>query len=273
MGWVDLEQLRRAARSALVAVLFAAALPATAGACIGDCDSSGGVSTGELVRAVRLSLGRGDAPCEAVDSNRDGAVAIDELIAAVAASVSRCGGLPLPTATPTPTPTSIDTATSTATPTATSTPTGTPTTAPPLRVDGLWRESETRSTASNCDPLVEEVRLQLFPLRDCEFPIEQDGHRATFYKECRPEREYEGDVDANGVVTGTTAIRSAQQGCRIDLEVRFSYAMGGSPSTGDYALRWEFSSSCRPLSACEQALRTTLTRLEESSVARGNGRR
>jgi hypothetical protein len=104
------------------------------------------------------------------------------------------------------------------------------------------------------------VRLQLFPLNECEFPVVQEGSRATFSKECRPKRDYEADVDLNGVVTGTTLVRVAQQGCRIELEVLFSYAMGTSPTSGDYTLRWVFSSSCRPLLSCEQTLRTTLTR-------------
>jgi hypothetical protein len=138
-----------------------------------------------------------------------------------------------------------------------------------VRVDGLWHEDETRLIASSCDPLVEEVRLQLFPLKECEFPIVQEGGRVTFRKACRPARDYEAEVDASGVVTGTTAIRSAQQGCVINLEVRFSYAMATSPTSGGYTLLWNFSSSCRPLLSCEQALRTVLTRREAAASPRG----
>ena len=94
-----------------------------------------------------------------------------------------------------------------------------------------------------------------------DFPIVQTGDRVTFHKDCRPDLDYEADVDANGTVVGTAAIRAAQQGCRIDLEVRYSYAMGSSPTAGDYTLRWQFSSSCRPLLSCEQVLQTTLTRI------------
>jgi hypothetical protein len=143
--------------------------------------------------------------------------------------------------------------------------TPTPTETPPPRVDGLWHEDDTRLVSMNCDPLVEEVRLQLFPLRECDFPIVQNGDRVTFSKDCRPELDYEADVDTNGVVSGATTIRAAQQGCRINLEVRYVYAMGSSPTSGDYTLLWQFTSSCRPLRSCEQVMQTTLTRVEAAA--------
>jgi hypothetical protein len=249
MPWAPARLLAVAGSALLGCLALPASSPAVE-ACTGDCDLSGTVAASEIVLAVRSSLH--GVVCAAADANHDGAVSIDELIATVVSSFTDCGNLSLPTATPTFTPTPLPTAT----------PTPTPTEAPPLRVDGLWREDDARLVSTGCDPLVDEVRLQLFSLRECDFPIVQNGDRASFRKDCRPDLDYEADVDAQGTVTGTAAIRAAQQGCRIDLDVRYSYAMGSSPTTGDYTLRWQFSSSCRPLQSCEQVMRTTLTRIE-----------
>jgi hypothetical protein len=60
--------------------------------CPGDCDFSGHVDVDELVTSVRIALGT--APlfiCEALDVAGDGDAAIDDLVAAVASSLSGCG--------------------------------------------------------------------------------------------------------------------------------------------------------------------------------------
>jgi hypothetical protein len=252
---------RSGAICSLLLAVVAVSAARGAAVCTGDCDSSGTVSVNELITAVRASL---DGPtavrCDAADADGDGAVSVDELVTAVAASFTDCGALPLPTATPTRTATRTPSATPTPSFTINPSPTPTPTVTPPARVDGLWQEDDTRLVASSCDPRVESVRAQLFPLQACDFPVAQEGARVTFRKECRPARNYEASVDENGVVTGSTTIRAAQQGCSIRLEVSFSYEMGRSPTTGTYTLLWSFPASCRPLTDCEQTLRTSLTK-------------
>jgi hypothetical protein len=59
--------------------------------CPGDCDGDNQVTVDELVRGVALALGDDSvAACGAFDRDRDHAIAIDELEAAVLASLSGC---------------------------------------------------------------------------------------------------------------------------------------------------------------------------------------
>jgi bacillolysin len=60
--------------------------------CIGDCDANGAVSVNELVQGVSIALGeRPTADCSALDSNSDGHVSIEELVAAVREALQGCG--------------------------------------------------------------------------------------------------------------------------------------------------------------------------------------
>ena len=146
----------------LLAVLCGSATPAYPGSgpgCPGDCDGSRRVNVNELVRGLRINLGSDPiSVCPAFDSNRDGAVAINEIVAAVDALLNGCPPVPSPTAsasasaTPTrtatwtlrptqsatssPTPTATDsgtpTDTSTLTPTPSESPSGSPSATPTL---------------------------------------------------------------------------------------------------------------------------------------------
>lgn len=59
--------------------------------CDGDCDGDAEISVDELVRGVRIVLGENDVgDCESMDSNRDGAVTVDELTAAVRRLLEGC---------------------------------------------------------------------------------------------------------------------------------------------------------------------------------------
>lgn len=60
--------------------------------CPGDCDGDAAVLVSELVRAVRIALGRtGDpADCPAADPDGDGSVSISELVRAVRAALEGC---------------------------------------------------------------------------------------------------------------------------------------------------------------------------------------
>jgi hypothetical protein len=102
------------------------AAPAAAQICEGDCNGDGSVAIGEIILGVRIAFG--DAPigdCPAMDGDGNGAVAVNELVAAVSQALQGCGG-PMPsTSTPTRTNTPVPTSTPvppTSTPTRTSTP-------------------------------------------------------------------------------------------------------------------------------------------------------
>lgn len=66
-------------------------LARAAAICAGDCDGSGGVTIGELVRGVSIALGTAPLDeCNAFDSDASGAVTITELVAAVTAALDGC---------------------------------------------------------------------------------------------------------------------------------------------------------------------------------------
>jgi hypothetical protein len=103
-------------------ILLLASSPALAGngpSLAGDCDRNGNVALSELILGVNVALDlRPIGQCSALDGNGDGAATVDELLAAVAASFGEVS----------PTPT--ETATATRTTTATSSPTPSPTLSP-----------------------------------------------------------------------------------------------------------------------------------------------
>ncbi|MBX3026225.1 FG-GAP repeat protein [bacterium] len=67
------------------------ATPTRPPACAGDCDGDGAVAVNELVAAVGIALGNLPlATCAAADGDGDGAVAINELIAAVNTALAGC---------------------------------------------------------------------------------------------------------------------------------------------------------------------------------------
>ncbi len=83
----------------MLGVMIVAA-PATAQQCVGDCDDSGSVAIGELIRCVNIALGQADVgSCSACDPNGDGSVQISELIQAVSRALCACQPCAVPTAT------------------------------------------------------------------------------------------------------------------------------------------------------------------------------
>jgi hypothetical protein len=69
------------------------AAPAAAQICAGDCNGDRSVGVDEIVLGVRIALG--DAPigdCAAMDGDRDGAVSVNELVAAITQVLQGCGG-------------------------------------------------------------------------------------------------------------------------------------------------------------------------------------
>jgi hypothetical protein len=122
----------------------------TFAACIGNCDADAAVTVSELIQGVNIASGAVEASaCPAFDANRDGAVVVNELVAAVSNLLFGCGVTPptpqptrtdtrtpavtstvTRTATPTISPSPASTASVTRTPSRTGTPTRTPTTGP-----------------------------------------------------------------------------------------------------------------------------------------------
>jgi hypothetical protein len=75
--------------------------PAGRGQCIGDCGGNNLVTVDEMVTGVGIALGlRAIQTCRRLDSNGDGVISINELIAAVSRLLFGCDFVP-----PTPTPT------------------------------------------------------------------------------------------------------------------------------------------------------------------------
>ena len=64
---------------------------ASATACAGDCDNSGGVTIDEILTLVNIALGNADVSgCEPGDRNGDGKITIDEILAAVNNALNGC---------------------------------------------------------------------------------------------------------------------------------------------------------------------------------------
>jgi hypothetical protein len=112
--------------------------------CAGDCNGDLRVAIDELVLGVNIALDRAAAEeCTALDTDDNGSITINELVAAVNSALRGCPdatpmtttptltSLPSPTGTPTPTttptlmPTLVPTNTSTSAPTSTATPVAT----------------------------------------------------------------------------------------------------------------------------------------------------
>jgi hypothetical protein len=96
----------------------------SAAACPGDCNRDGVVAVDEILVGINIALGALPlSQCPGFDANGDGEVAVDDVLAAIRALLDGCPGTPTPTATVTrtATPTTSPTTTGTATPTPTPT--------------------------------------------------------------------------------------------------------------------------------------------------------
>jgi hypothetical protein len=62
---------------------------------VGDCDTSGEVTVTDIVTMVNLALSNVKiGGCEAGDTNYDGLIKVDEILAAVNVSLKGCGLMP-----------------------------------------------------------------------------------------------------------------------------------------------------------------------------------
>jgi hypothetical protein len=63
----------------------------TAHTCIGDCNQDGAVTVDDLLAAVNIALGKGEAAsCPGIDLNGDGQISVDEIVSAVNSALSDC---------------------------------------------------------------------------------------------------------------------------------------------------------------------------------------
>lgn len=59
--------------------------------CVGDCNSDGQVTVGEILTMVNIALGNASVEaCFAGDANRDGQITIDEILTAVSNALNGC---------------------------------------------------------------------------------------------------------------------------------------------------------------------------------------
>ncbi len=265
--------------SALALALLSAS-PVGAQPCGGDCNGDGGVSIGDLITAVNVSLGRADvSACTAADGDGDGEVAINELIRAVRNGLSGCPATPtvtltpIPTATPTSTRTSTPTATTeptatatatatvtvTATVTATSTATAsatstlTPTPTPTLffpDVSGMWRESQLALASSTClEVFATEFAAELSRRPPCPHQVSAVGALATVV-DCN-QQAFVGAVDTDGVITFDRPDETGEEGgCIIQLSSSVRVPAAVSPTAASYFFTIQFGGTC-PLDSCE----------------------
>ncbi|MDX2167735.1 MAG: hypothetical protein SF182_11750 [Deltaproteobacteria bacterium] len=77
------------------------ATPPASRPCAGDCNENGAVSIDELIAAVNIALDPSNDPtiCRNFDPNQDGQITINELVQFVSAALGGCDSGPTPTAT------------------------------------------------------------------------------------------------------------------------------------------------------------------------------
>jgi hypothetical protein len=257
---------------------------AQAQVCQGDCGADGAVSIGDLIVAINISLGRAAlTACESIDANRNGVVAINELVAAVGNGLRGCPATPtpsatapptltpLPSATPTvtlsPSPTSTPTVTATASVTATptTTPTATPTASstPTVHypdVSGQWDEGQLGLVSSTClEIFATEFAAELARRPPCPHQVSSAGPIATVV-DCS-QRAFVGQVDPQGVVSYVRPDEIGEEGgCTITLASSVRVQANLSPTVAVYFFEIRFSGAC-PLDSCELTAAAPWTRL------------
>jgi hypothetical protein len=243
-------------RSALLLfALIAAAPPAGAQSCPGDCNGDGEVRIEEMIVGVRIALGDAavDA-CPAFDANGDGAVSIDELIRGVTSTVNGCPATPtaMPSETPSPSPTATDTATPTATPTI-----------PP--VGGAWVEQPLAVGDSTCaDIFTRSFADQLATRGPCAQQVEVTGETSVRVTDCSNQVVDDGTLDRDGTIhLAFPPVDNMQSKCTVTLTVNSVIAAGADPVTADYTFAFAFGGDACPLDDCDIRASATWTRSDQ----------
>lgn len=228
-------------RVAVLLLVLAAAGPARAQACAGDCDGDGAVRIEELIAGVRIALGeRAVAACPAFDGNGDGAVGIDELVRAVTSALDGCPATPAPTPseTPSPSPTATDTATATATPTV-----------PP--VAGAWLEQPLAVGDSTCaESLTAAFADELAGRGPCAQQVEITGEASVRVTDCS-QQVVDGTLDRDGTIRlAFPPSEGSVSGCTVTLTTRSVIPAGATPVIADYVFDLAFGGEACPLEDC-----------------------
>lgn len=232
--------MSRVGRGVLFA-LFAAAMlaqPSAARAepvrCVADCNGDGAVLINELVAAVSIALGAPLDGCRGADANGDAQVSIDELVRAVGDALNGCGFV-----SPTPTPT------------ATSLPTTTPSSSPSptvgIDVSGLWRTDRAALQSSTCvKALADAVRASIRNGNfNCDYRVEQHGATADVTETCKGQPEvFPADVAPDGTLTHRSEASDSTDGCEFTVTTLVAAPLAQSPTTISGTYDFAFAPAC-----------------------------
>jgi hypothetical protein len=186
----------RALAAALLAFTLLLPCRAPAQACVGDCDSLGGVSIDDILTMVNIALGDTSiSACEAGDANGDSQITVDEILTAVNNALNGCP--PPTTATSTPTETPL--------PTATATPSQTPGNGAVSVADAVARDAQgfaVRSDQSLTTEGVVTVSAGLFANNKLKIFIQSEGAGIMVYNQSSANVPFQaGDLlEATGVI-------------------------------------------------------------------------
>ena len=234
------------------------ARPAAAQSCVGDCDGDGAVAINELVLAVAIAVGA--APLEQCPSLGPAPIGIDRLIAAVNGALCACG--PCPTPPPTRTPT--------ATPAITATPPPTATTAPPT-FTSAWREDNPRLGRSTCTRQINEGVRDAIADATCRLDVVRRGDRVDV-TDCDG-LMFDGDIDQNGQLRAAFELRETAGTCTVTLAIDLGVTLAQSPATAAYAIGVGFAGDCGAAADCTLNVTTRWTRLSGTIASAGGASR
>lgn len=240
----------------VIALLLAAASGGQAAAvvCVADCNDDGAVRINELVAAVNIALGGALSACPGADANGDGQVTINELVSAVSDALYGCGVTP-------PTPVATPTATATFTPTASPSPSPTPSSG--VDVSGHWRSDRATLQSSSCVKAINDaVRASIRNgSLNCDYAIVQHGANADVTETCTGETMvYTVPVAPDGTITYVFEESDSANGCDFTVTTMVVAPLAQSPTTITGTYDFAFEPSCG-LAACRLIVSGRLRRV------------
>ncbi|MBX3028296.1 hypothetical protein KF840_25680 [bacterium] len=246
----------RSACLAAVALLLVATTGGRTAAvvCVADCNDDGAVLINELVAAVNVALGGALSACPGADANGDGQVTINELVNAVSDALYGCGVTPpTPAATPTPT--------ATVSPTASPSPSPTPTIG--VDVSGHWRSDQAQLQSSTCvkavtDAVRAAIRNGNF---NCDYAVVQRGASADVTETCKGETmAFTVAVAPDGTIAYVFQESDSANGCDVTVSTMVVAPLAQSPTTITGTYDFAFEPSCG-LAACRLVVSGRLRRI------------
>jgi hypothetical protein len=230
----------------LVMLSCSAARPAAAQPCVGDCNGDGAVAINELVLAVAIAVGA--APLAQCPSIGPAPVGIDRVIASVNGALCACA--PCPTPPPTRTPTATPAVTATAVPSATPEP---PT------FESAWREDSARLGRSTCTRQINDGVRRAIGAVSCRLDVARRQDRVAI-TDCDG-FTLAGGIDDAGLVRVATTLSERSGSCTVTLVIDLAVSLARSPATATYAIAVQFTGDCGGVADCGLAATTRWTRL------------